>query len=65
MTLGYMFDPGSVIQLAFFIGAVKRDWLLILTLQTTFNVHFFFLCSLGASYKLNDDYHRQQRNKEL
>jgi hypothetical protein len=36
-----MSDPGSDIQLAFF-GAVKRDWLLILALQTTFNVHNFF-----------------------
>jgi hypothetical protein len=38
-------DPGSEsasdIQLAFFFGAVKRDWLLILALQTTFNVHYF------------------------
>jgi hypothetical protein len=23
-------------------GAVKRDWLLILALQTTFNVHYCF-----------------------
>jgi hypothetical protein len=36
-----MSDPGSDIQLAFF-GSVKRDWLLILALQTTFNVHNFF-----------------------
>jgi hypothetical protein len=37
-----MSDPGSDIQLAFFFGAVKRDWLLIHALQTTFNVHYFF-----------------------
>jgi hypothetical protein len=42
ITPGYMSDPGSDIQLAFFFGAVKRDWLLILALQTTFNVHYFF-----------------------
>jgi hypothetical protein len=66
-----MSDPGSDIQLAFSFGAVKRDWLLLLALQTTFNVHYFFLCSLGASYKLitihscNDDYHRQKHDKEL
>jgi hypothetical protein len=36
-----MSDPGSDIQFAFFFGAVKRDWLLILALQTTFNVHYF------------------------
>jgi hypothetical protein len=35
-------DPGSDIQLAFCFGVVKRDWLLILALQTTFNVHYFF-----------------------
>jgi hypothetical protein len=35
-------DHGSDIQLAFFFGAMKRDWLLILALQTTFNVHYFF-----------------------
>jgi hypothetical protein len=37
-----MSDSGSDIQLAFFFDAVKRDWLLILALQTTFNVHYFF-----------------------
>jgi hypothetical protein len=42
-----MFDPGSVIQLAFVFGAVKREWLLILALQTTFNVHYFFYVVLG------------------
>jgi hypothetical protein len=42
ISCGYMPDPGSDIQLAFFFGAVKRDWLLILALQTTFNVHNFF-----------------------
>jgi hypothetical protein len=26
----------------FVFGALKRDWLLILALQTTFNVHYFF-----------------------
>jgi hypothetical protein len=63
-----MADPGSDIKLAFFFGAVKSDWLLILALQTTFNVYYFFY---GASYKLitiyscNDDYHRQKHNKEL
>jgi hypothetical protein len=41
--LGYMSDPGYDIQLAFFFGAVKRDWLLILALQTTFNMHYFFM----------------------
>jgi hypothetical protein len=54
------------ISLRFVFGAVKRDWLLILALQTTFNVYYFFYVVLGAiSYKLitiyscNDDYHRQ------
>jgi hypothetical protein len=42
-----MSDPGSDIHLAFFIGAVKRDWLLILALQTTFNVQYFFYVVLG------------------
>jgi hypothetical protein len=37
-----MSDPGSDIQLAFFFGAVKLDWLFILGLQTTFDVHYFF-----------------------
>jgi hypothetical protein len=37
-----MSDPCSDIQLGFFSGAVKRDWLLIFALQTTFNVHYFF-----------------------
>jgi hypothetical protein len=37
-----MSDPSYDIQLAFFFGAVKRDWLLKLALQTTFNVHYFF-----------------------
>jgi hypothetical protein len=40
--IGYMSGPGSDIKLAFFFGAVKRDWLLILALQTTFNMHYFF-----------------------
>jgi hypothetical protein len=30
----------------FVFGAVKRDWLLILALQTTFNVHYFCLNSI-------------------
>jgi hypothetical protein len=33
--MGYMSDPGSDIKFAFFFGALKRDWLLILALQTT------------------------------
>jgi hypothetical protein len=37
-----MSDPGSDIKFAFFFGTVKRDWLLIFALQTTFNVHYFF-----------------------
>jgi hypothetical protein len=37
-----MSDAGSDIQLAFFFGAVKRYFLLILALQTIFNVHYFF-----------------------
>jgi hypothetical protein len=41
ITIGYTADPGSDIQLVFFFGAVKRDWLLILALQTTFNAHYF------------------------
>jgi hypothetical protein len=36
-----MSDPDSDIQLTFF-GAVKRDWLLILALQTTISVHYIF-----------------------
>jgi hypothetical protein len=28
---------------------VKRDWLLILALQTTFNVHYFFFVSYTAA----------------
>jgi hypothetical protein len=67
-------SSASVLTLSwrFVFGAVKRDWLLIPALQTTFNEHYFFLCSLGASYKLitiiyscNDDYHRQKHNKKL
>jgi hypothetical protein len=30
----------------FVFGAVKRDWLLILALQTTFNVHYFCYVAL-------------------
>jgi hypothetical protein len=30
----------------FVFGAVKCDWLLILTFQTTFNVHYFFFVVL-------------------
>jgi hypothetical protein len=41
ITFGYISDPGFDIQLAYFFGAVKRYWLLILALQTTFNVHYF------------------------
>jgi hypothetical protein len=45
ITLGYISDPGSEV-LTFnwhlFFGAVKRDWLFILALQSTFNVHYFF-----------------------
>jgi hypothetical protein len=66
-----MSDPGSDIQLAFIFGAVKHDWLLILALQTTFNVHYFFYVVLELVTNslpftsCNVDYHRQKHNKEL
>jgi hypothetical protein len=59
------------LSLRFVFGAVKRDWLLILAVQTTFNVHSFFYVDFELSYKriaiysCNDDYHRQKHKKEL
>jgi hypothetical protein len=52
----------------FVFGALKRDWLLILALQTTFNLHYFsfVVLVLGLnSYSCTYDYHRQKHNKEL
>jgi hypothetical protein len=44
-------------SISIFFGAVKRDWLLILALQTTFNVHYFFYVVFASN--LQNHYHIQ------